>query len=70
MNILDADCGEKMPEPFGLARRAEPTILEVLTSQKQRLEDKLAKVNAGIEVLQKNSELASNLETLQKALRV
>lgn len=53
-------------------KRCDPvmdTILGNLQRNKQRLNERLAKVQAGLDALEKNPELAATLETIQQALR-
>lgn len=46
-----------------------PTIQSRLEQRKRELEDSLAKVNAGLEVLKAEPQLGTALETLTKAIR-
>lgn len=45
------------------------TVKGSLESTKRNLEARLAKINAGLEVLEKDPKLAEQLEVLTKALR-
>lgn len=45
-----------------------PTMLQKLMREKARQEERLAKVNAAIDVLNKNPELATLLETIRQAI--
>lgn len=47
---------------------SSPTMLQKLLREKARQEERLARVNAAIEALNKNPELAGILETIRQAM--
>ena len=57
-------CNQTMPSCIDVS----PTMLQKLQREKSRLEEKLARVNAGIDVLEKDPTLAGALETLRQAM--
>lgn len=55
-------------EPKMLCREPD-SIRRGLEASKKHLEERLAKVNAGLQVLDQDPKMAEQLETLTKALR-
>jgi hypothetical protein len=60
--INQPDCCEKVAG-------SDETVRGNLTRTKERLEKQLAKVNAGLEVLDKQPEFSKSIETLLTAMR-